>query len=68
MKLETGLLVVVRFGFNGTQLARLRRFDGTLWVAEKWRANSRQWTGYVPVPRGEIIRLATQEDRKRVSL
>lgn len=68
LRLEAGMLVMVRFGHSGTQLARLLRYTGTHWAAEKWRATSRRWTGLVHVQRSDVLRLPTNQDVKRVHM
>ena len=60
MKLDGGMIVVVRFGHRGTQLARLLRPTRRGWLVEKWRKSSHRWTG--EVHSGPILRVATQLD------
>lgn len=73
--LQPGTKVVVRFGFNGTQLAEVIRDRGSVWafsqrvkddtvVVKKYRANSDSWTKPVVVRRSKILRMYDQTDRE----
>ncbi len=62
MELNGGMLVVVRYGCRGTQIARLLRRTNTRWIAEKWLTGGRRWTGEVPVEHAAILRPATEQD------
>jgi len=56
---------VLTFGAFGTQFAHLRRSPRGIIQCRIWRKASGEWTKWRKLQPGEILRLATAEDRAR---
>jgi hypothetical protein len=63
--------VVIRFGWNGRQVAEIIAVQTDLplrYRVRKYRHRSRAWTGSRPIMPGEVLCLATPDDLRRVGL
>lgn len=68
-KLKEGDYVIVGYGRNGEQVARVTQQRSWLRPlrVEKYRRNSRSWTGSVRVEDQDVLRLANEKEIARVS-